>query len=181
MRSHAALAVLAGAMLFPTLTRSQDGCDELVFSDQQVKEAVDRERSMRSDLPAPFSDYRWEVTQSGCQYIYAEYSLPETPEQSRFFRINRNGVIVDIQPSDGSFQCPGENLTETELAEVVRMAREECPEMPRPYPSYRTRVDRMGCLYLYFEYALPDVRGKYKVFTIDSFGELLEFSVSQPY
>lgn len=181
MRSRVALAVLAGVLLFPALTRSQDGCDGLLLSDQQVQAAVARERSEQSDLPAPFSKYRWEVTRRDCQYIYVEYGLPETPERSRIFRLNRHGVIVDVQPSDGRFQCPGEILTETELGEVVSMAREARPEMPRPYPSYRTRVDQLGCLYLYFEYALPDVRGKYTVFTIDSFGELLEVSVSQPY
>jgi len=53
--------------------------------------------------------------------------------------------------------------------------------LPSALPHYRTRIERRRCLYLYIEYALPERKGDYQVFTIDPFGELMEFARRDPY
>jgi hypothetical protein len=162
----------------------QLSCAAPVLSDQQVKDIVDKERTTRTDLPKPFPEYRWIVRKQGRYYTYIEYGLPEAPEYNQIFKLNRYGAIVDVQTpgeSEESMKCPDKVFTESELAEIIKKEREKRDDLPAPFPNYRTRVARLRCLYLYFEYALPETRGNYQVFTIDPFGELMEFSRSQPY
>ncbi len=77
--------------------------------------------------------------------------------------------------------CPSKVFTENELAEIVRAEREKRRDLPPLFENFRRRVDRLRCLYLYFEHKVPEQRGDYQVFTIDPFGKLMEFSRSQPY
>lgn len=80
-----------------------------------------------------------------------------------------------------TLKCPDKVFTESELAEIVKKEREKRQDLPPPFPNYKTRVERLRCMYLYFEYALPETRGNYQVFTIDPYGELMDFSLSKPY
>lgn len=80
-----------------------------------------------------------------------------------------------------TLKCPNKVFRESELAEIIKKERAKRQDLPPSFPSYKVRVDRLRCLYLYVEYALPETRGNYQVFTIDPFGELMEFSRSRPY
>ncbi len=179
MQRRRVLILLFLGVIFPALGYSQPTCTAPVLSDQQVKDVVDKERGTRTDLPKPFPKYRWVVRRQGCHYVYIEYGLPEIPEDNHIFRLNQYGVIVDADSS--SLQCPDKVFTESELAEIIEKGRKKREDLPVLLPNYKTRVDRLRCMYLYFEYALPETRGNYQVFTIDPFGELMEFSRSQPY
>ena len=175
--------LLSGLVILPALGYAQPTCVAPTLSDQQVKDIIDREKATRTDLPAPFPEYRWTARKQGCHYVYIEYGLPETPEYNHIFRLNQYGAIVDAG-SGGitvNLECPDDVLADSELAEIIKKERAKRHDLPPPFPSHRTRVDRSGCMYLYFEYALPEARGNYQVFTIDPFGELMEFSRSQPY
>ena len=89
---------------------------------------------------------------------------------------------MDVQKGGrGSMKCPDGVLTDGQLAEIVARERARRGDLPPQFPKYKTRVQRLRCLYLYFEYALPERRGDYQTFTVDPFGELMEFSRSQPY
>lgn len=79
-----------------------------------------------------------------------------------------------------TLKCPAKVFSESELAEIIKVERAKRQDLPPPFQKYKTRVDRLRCLYLYFEYALPETKGNYQVFTIDPYGELMEFSRSQP-
>lgn len=183
MHIRQALALLLAWMIFPAIVHAQPRCVAPPLSDQQVKGLIDKARSERSDVPRPFAKSRWVVKRQGCHYVYVEYAVPATPDESNIFRLNQYGVIVDVQTgtTSGSFTCPGKDLTDSDLAEIVRKEREKRGDLPPPFPDYKTRVHRVGCLYLYFEYPQPEVRGNYQVFTIDPLGELMEFSRSKPY
>ena len=175
------LAVLTALMLLSAMVHADEVCNAPPLSDQQIKDIVDKERKARTDLPEPFPKYRWVVKRQGCYYAYIEYGLPEAPEYNQIFRLNPHGEIVDVQGGGKAMKCPEKVLTEADLAEIVAAERARRHDLPPPFPRSRTRVDRARCLYLYFEYALPEKRGDYQVFTIDPFGELMEFSRSQPY
>ena len=170
-------------LVLPAVGYAQPSCVASTLSDEQVKELIASERAARTDLPAPFPEYRSVVRKQGCHYVYIEYALPETPEENNIFRLNQHGAIVDAhsggEPSN--MKCPDEVFTESELSEIIVRAREERQDLPPAFPSYKTRVDRSRCLYLYFEYALPEKRGDYQVFTIDPLGELMEVTRSDPY
>lgn len=170
-------------MLLPTLCYCQTNCNAPPLSDQQVTNIIFRERATRTDLPKPFPEYRWTIKGQGCHYVYIEFGLPETPGEQHIFRLNRAGVIVDVQAHGQTLQlkCPDKVFTEGELAEIVKKARENQQGQPSPFPNYRVRVDRLGCLYLYFEYAVPESRGNYHTFIMDHFGEYMECHRAQPY
>ncbi|WGS86472.1 hypothetical protein [Methylomonas sp. UP202] len=68
----------------------------LPLTDQQIKDIVDQERLKRSDLPRSFDKQGWRVTKKGCYYLYMESYEPEIPDVFHVFRINRNGLIVDV-------------------------------------------------------------------------------------
>ena len=40
---------------------------------------------------------------------------------------------------------------------------------------------RERCLYMYFEYAVPERRGDYLAFTLDPLGEVMDVYRSKPY
>ncbi len=170
-------------LLLPVSGYTQMQCKAPDLTDEQVHKTVVQERAARTDIPPAFPEYRWSVRRQGCHYVYIEYGLPETPDNNHIFWLNQHGVIVDVQSGGQAvdLQCPDKVFTESELAEIVAQAREKRDDLPPPFPRYKTRVDRLQCLYHYFEYALPEARGNYQVFTIDPFGELMYFSRSQPY
>ena len=180
-RCRALLLLLA--VMAPEVGASQPTCVKSPMSDQQIKEIMDKEKAARTDLPTPFPQYRWVVRREGCHYVYIEYGIPEVPEYSRIFKLNQYGVLVDVQPSGRgqSMKCPEKVFTERELAEIIRKERETRRDLPPAFPQQRIRVDRLRCLYLYFEYRLPERRGDYQVFTVDPLGELMDFSRSEPY
>src|SRR4051812_5803520 len=89
------LSVFLAAVLWPSWGRAAPVCTAPVLSDQDVKAAVEKARAARSDLPAPYAKSRWVVRRDGCQYVFLEYSLPETPEANHIFRLDPYGTIVD--------------------------------------------------------------------------------------
>ena len=91
------IVVLVAFFLLPALGCAQSTCTAAPLSDEQIKTIVVNSRATRSDLPAPFPSYKSVVRREGCSYIYMEISLPETPENYYIFRLNQNGVIVDVQ------------------------------------------------------------------------------------
>jgi len=191
------MATLAGMLwMLVTPVHAQPVCVAPTLDDARVKAIIDTERAARTDLPAAFAHSRWSVRREGCHYVYIEFSLPETPDKMNIFKLNQNGVIVDamngidslmppLVPEGaqvaGHMKCPAHVLTEAELAAIIANERQTRSDLPAAFPSSRVRVERMRCLYLYFEYALPERRGDFQVFTIDPMGELMEFSRSDPY
>ncbi len=181
--------------VFAANVRAQ--CTAPPLTDQQIKSTVDQLRTTEGKLPPPYPKYRWIVHEKGCHYIYVEYGIPEMPEYARSFTLNRSGSLVDVDdgrlvppasatPAPSSRvavggSCPSRIITENELAAIIAAERSKQRDLPPSFPRYRIRVERLRCLYLYFEYALPETRGNYQVFTIDPYGELMEFSKSEPY
>ena len=178
-----AVVILFMLLMFPAVSHSQPICDAPALSDTEVKGAIDRARATRTDLPAPFPQYRWSVKKRGCYYVYVEYSLPETPDSNHMITLNQHGAVVDAgaRGRSSKLNCPSKVFTENELAEIVHAEREKRRDLPPLFENFRSRVDRLRCLYLYFEHKVPEQRGDYQVFTIDPFGKLMEFSRSQPY
>jgi len=176
-------AGLLAVLLFPAHGHPQSECPTR-FSDAQIRDLVLKERAKRSDLPKPFPKDRWLVRRQRCHYVYIEYGVPEAPEYNQIFKLNQHGVIVDVQVGGQAVEamkCPDKVLTESALAEIVKQERARRSDLPSPFPAQKTKVERLRCLYLYFEYASPEPRGDYQVFTIDPLGELMDFSRSQPY
>ena len=180
MRAREVAGLLVVASTCASASYAQPVCVAPALSNQQVVAIVAKERAMRTDLPPPFSEFKSTIRRKGCHYVYIEYALPETPDQINLFTLNQYGVIVDAQP--GNPKCPEHELTESQLADIVKKERGgRRKDLPAPFSNSRIRVARDRCLYLYFEYAVPESRGNYQVFTIDPLGELLEFSRSKPY
>jgi hypothetical protein len=169
---------LLGHQLILVRGQKQTACDALKLSDQEVKEIVEKERAKRTDLPLPFEKFNWIVQKDGCYYVYTEYGLPAAPEHNHIFRLNRYGVIVDARP--GKINCPEKTLAKSELAATVAKERASRQALPQTFAQYETRVERLRCMYLYFEYALPREKGDYQVYTIDPYGELMDVYRSKP-
>lgn len=153
------------------------------LSDDEIKAIIDEQRLSRSDLPKPFGEYEWVARPKGNHYVYIEYGLPKAPGYNQIFKLNRHGRIVDATFSEDpskSIDCPDNVFSKSELAAIVAEERGKRGDLPPPFPNHRTRVERMRCLYMYFEYALPEVPGKHHVFVIDPYGELMEVIPSKP-
>lgn len=182
MNRASSLGLSSAFLLLSTVVYAQPTCVAPSLSDQDVKDIIDKGRAQRTDLPQPFPKYRWLVRRQGCHYEYIEYGLPEAPEFNHIFKLNQHGVIVNVQTGGETvkaMKCPGKTLTDADLAQIIRDERRKRCDLPPAFASHKPRVARSGCLYLYFEYALPETRGDYQVFTIDPLGELVDFSRSQ--
>jgi len=83
---------------------------------------------------------------------------------NHIYKLNRDGVIVDVQTGIGlgtDMKCPEPELSESDLADIVAKERARRSDLPPPFEKSRTRVSRMRCLYLYFEYQLPEKPGDF--------------------
>jgi hypothetical protein len=182
MRSYMVLLIALTALA--ATAYGQPPCAAAKLSDRQVKNIVDSERAKRTDLPPRFPEFRWAVRRQGCHYVYTETGVPETFHSRQTFKLNQHGAIVDVQTGNSDvsgLKCPEKVFTESELTEIVKKERAKRKDLPAPFPNYRTRVDRQRCLYLYFEYAVPESRGNHHTFIIDAFGEVMEFFRGKAY
>jgi hypothetical protein len=147
------------------------------LADIEVKAIIDQQRAARSDLPKAFPQSEWVVRKQGSYYSYIEYGLPKAPGMNQIFKLNRHGVIVDAYTAENPntpIACPDKVYSDSELAAIVERERKTRDDLPPKFPEIKIRVDRMRCLYMYFEYAVGDTQGKHHVFVIDPFGELME-------
>ncbi len=183
MKIHQFFSLLLLLVLLPSIGYTQSSCTEPVLSNQQVKSIIDTQRATRTDLPKQFREYKWSVRKQGCHYVYIEYGLPEAFDYEHILVLNQYGIIVDVQSGAEivKLKCPDKVFTESELTEIIKKYRKKRDDLPPSFPSFKARVSRLRCQYLYYEYALPEIRGKHQVFIIDPFGELIEFLRSQPY
>ena len=183
MKILSTIALLFVLPLLPVTGYSQPTCVAPALSDQQVNDIIGKERAARTDLPTPFAEFESKLSRQGCHYSYIEYGIPAAFHTEHIFILNQHGVIVDVQSGaeTDDLECPDKVLAKSALAEIVNSERGKRDDLPAPYPEAYVRVSRSRCMYRYFEHALPEERGKYQVFTIDPFGELFDFSVSQPF
>ena len=171
--------VLATVLMSPPdAAAAQPDCTAPALSQAQVTELIAKARKEQRELPAPFAQTEVVFRRNGCHYLYIEYALPRTPEAQNIFKLNPQGVIVDVEP--GMLRCPDRQLTEQELGQIVSKARATRKDLPAAFENARIRVDRRRCLYLYFEYAVPEKPGQFQVFTIDPFGEVMDFYRNKP-
>ncbi|MDT4330394.1 hypothetical protein ACQE3E_01605 [Methylomonas sp. MED-D] len=75
--------------------------------------------------------------------------------------------------------CPGRGLSESEIIDIVEKQRALRPELPKKYGVYETSVTRLRCLYVMYERQVPVENGIYQTFTVDPFGELMEYYVNR--
>jgi hypothetical protein len=186
MRKPSILILLLALSVLPARGYQELVCGAPALSDQAIKEIIDKERAARDDLPAAFPESRWVVRRQGCYYVYIEYGIPEAFHKEHIFKLNRHGVIVDAgggnAPADtpGKMKCPDKVFTKVDLAAIVRSERAKRRDLPQALSSQETQVERLRCLYLYYEYALPKKKGDYQVFTFDPYGELMDVYRSKP-
>ena len=173
------LFVLCVLMAIPAMGDTQPTCVAPVLSEQQIKDLIAKERTTRKDLPPPFAESRTVLRRHGCHYTYIEYGIPQRPDEQNIFKLNQHGVIVDVDP--GSLACPAKVFTEAELTAIVKNARAARKDLPPAFKDSRTRIERVRCLYQFFEYAVPEARGNFQVFTIDPLGEVMDIHRSKPY
>jgi hypothetical protein len=157
----------------------QPTCEAAALTNEEVKAIVDNERAKRTDLPVTFPQYTWEVRRRRCHYVYIEYGLPRAPDYSQSITLNQRGVIVDASPG-GNIKCPEKVFKKEELFAFVSTERVKKKDVPVALSNSETRVERLRCMYLYFEYGLPRESGNYQVFTIDPYGELMSVYRSKP-
>lgn len=159
-------------------------CTAPAIGDQEVRRIIEKARATRTDLPPAYPKSTWVVRRDGCHYTAIEWFVPPTPDMSHVFKLNQRGIIVDVTSGNSlnsDLQCADKILDEATLARIVAGARATRSDLPPPFPHSRTMVARMRCSYMYFEYRVPEARGDYQTFIIDSLGELMESSRSQPY
>jgi hypothetical protein len=180
--------------------QSSDCSDAPTLSDDRIKEIIASERAKHKDILGPFPPYDTIIRRDGCYYTYIENRLDARAfpkerlvivDSSIIFKLNKDGAIVDMptrsiarpdQDQKTPSWCSEEKVfSETELAEIVARARAKRSDLPALFPKSRVRVQRKGCVYRYWEYALPETLGNFQVFSIDRFGELMEIMSPHPF
>ena len=154
-------------------------CTSPFISDDQVRGIVSRSRIEREEIPREFASFRWSVRRQGCHYVYTETGLPESPDYRQVFTLNQNGKLVDVE--NISLKCDGNSMDAAQLRLIIGHERSRRSDIPSAAPEVRIQHQRLRCLYMVFEYAVPEVKGKFDLFTIDQYGELLDFYRSSPY
>ena len=170
------------ALALPTLPAWADSwrprCTAAPLTDQQLQANVARARASRTDLPAASANANVLIRRVGCHYTYLEFPQSRIPDSARVLTLNSKGAVVDVVGST-SLTCTGKTLTDAQLAEVIAQERKRGTGLPPPFAQQTTRVVRQRCLYLYFE-AQEQEPSRYRVFTLDPTGELLDVSASTP-
>lgn len=154
-------------------------CTSLTISNDQIREIVSRSRVEHNEIPREFSSFRWSVQRQGCHYVYIETGLPESPDYRQVFTLNQSGKLVDVE--NIALKCDGNNMDAAQLRLIIDRERSRRPDIPSAGPEVRIQNQRLRCMYMVFEYAVPEVKGKFDLFTIDQYGELLGFYRSLPY
>lgn len=154
-------------------------CTSPAISDDQIREIVSRSRVEHDEIPREFSSFRWSVRRQGCHYVYIETGLPESPDYRQVFTLNQSGKLVDVE--NVALKCDGRGLSMADLRLVIDRERSRRPDIPSAGLEVRIQNQRLRCMYMVFEYAVPEVKGKFDLFTVDQYGELLDFYRSSPY
>ena len=86
------------------------------------------------------------------------------------------GLLLGALPDPVGAQapCPGPELTQAQLQDIVRKARESRTDLPARPAELEIAVRRQGCHYQYIEYPLPRVPDSLTVFTISPKGVLVD-------
>lgn len=150
-------------------------CAASPLSKDELIARVTEARRVDPRLPPPAESYTAVVRREGCHYDYQEHS---TDGGRRYFTLNQNGVLVDFSTDHiGGFEarmkCPGRELSDAELVEIVRVARETRTDVPPPFDESRTSFSNLRCLRVHSEFALPTSRHENIFFYIDPFGEIV--------
>ncbi|WP_426991523.1 hypothetical protein [Methylomonas sp. CM2] len=78
--------------------------------------------------------------------------------------------------SANAMECPGTKLSEAQLIDIVNKARLSNLDLPKVFEKSKTKLVMVRCLYMLQEVALPESLNKSNTFTIDPFGQLVDFS-----
>jgi hypothetical protein len=89
-------AVLVSFMIALTAS-AQSHCTGPDFTDNQIREIVRRERSIRTDIPKEYENFTVSIRRKGCFYEYTESRSPSAFGGDRFFTLNQYGVIVSLK------------------------------------------------------------------------------------
>lgn len=76
-------------------------------------------------------------------------------------------------------KCPSRVFTDAEILDILEKQRTARSELPAKFDIYETTVMRHRCLYVVYERRYPTDSGVYQTFTVDPFGELMDFYVSK--
>ena len=75
-------------------------CPSKVFSETELAEIIRSEREKRSDLPAPFENFRLQVSRLRCLYLYFEHKVPEQRGDYQVFTIDPLGAVMEFSRSE---------------------------------------------------------------------------------
>jgi len=78
-----------------------------------------------------------------------------------------------------SIACPENVLSELDLVNIVEAARVSSNDLPVKFSNYHTKVARLRCLYILYEIETSESSEIYQTFTIDPYGELMEYYVNK--
>lgn len=180
MQDWIRIAILGLAGVLADAAVAQQSCEAKPIADEQIKALAQRERERRAEVPPAFPEYKWSVQRQGCYYVYTELALPLTPDKRQVFTFDPQGVLVDVE--DVALKCPEKRFSNLELQGIAAQARARRQDIgPSSSAESRVQVVRKRCLYQVFEYPLPEVRGRFDLFTIDPNGALMEFQRSSGY
>lgn len=153
-------------------------CDGPGFSNEDLKQHMMRERSVRKDLLPPFDNYTVDFNHKRCHYVYIEYPTEGRAGRNRVFVISRFGDIVDAisgRSSETSMSCPDVDYSEAQLTALLNQQREKYSDLPAAPDGVIVRAHKMRCMFVYEERLPPDGRNIYQVFYMDFYGDVYEF------
>lgn len=142
---------------------------------------VDKERSIHTELPVPLKDAAIWIERTRCFYTYREAPKKQQLDfVGREFIINQFGKLVNV--TDGNlFQNKLNCLNKDPTIEQIQLSLEKergiDSSIPKSPEESKTILLKNGCMYDYWETPLPEIKGRYNIYTFDYNGDLYDFKV----
>lgn len=90
------LMTLVALFSLSGLAIAEPNCTTPELSKDQLLDIIAYERSHRSDLPKAFTESEYTINRHGCYYVVIESAIPLRPGKNILFKLNQNGIIVDV-------------------------------------------------------------------------------------
>lgn len=90
-------------------------------------------------------------------------------------------AILFLMPevlSSQELKCPDKVFSDSELINIVENARKTRSDLPVKLQNYSTKITRLRCLYIITERTTQADTNLYQTFTIDPYGELMDFYIN---
>ena len=154
-------------------------CKTPAFTKKEIINIVKKAREANPKLIAETENADINIHRQRCHYVYRETPRANTTvDLSRYVTINEVGEIASFivgRSGKSGFKCPDVKYSVEQMAKFLQLSRARFSDLPKQPNDFTARVNKVRCMYVYYEYPLSIKEGKGYSFTFDYNGDLYSF------